>query len=168
VAHSPVTAPAAPVVVTSATTTAAPATTSQPSAADALTLERLARELDTYSSQISTQLRTINIGVLGLSWLLLLGRPDVSRVATYVPERALLVVSLACILALLTDLAQYYLAEHTVDRAYDRASASETKTTTFDDASWAYRMQSACYYAKSALTIAAAFMLVGLIVRALF
>lgn len=120
-----------------------------------LTLADLAKELDTYSTQISTQLRTVNLGTLGLTWLLLLKKDEVSAIADRISERALFAVALACVGALLVDFLQYLFAEKAVDDAYERAAASETKTAGYDDASFPYRAQLWCYRVKLVLTFAA-------------
>ena len=132
-----------------------------------LTQDELAKELDTYSSQISSQLRTVNLGTLGLTWLLLLKKDEVSTIATKIPEKALLGVALACLIALLVDFAQYLLAEKSVDDAYERAAASATKTASYDESSFPYRAQLWCYRAKLVITFVAATFLLILLAYAL-
>jgi hypothetical protein len=60
-----------------------------------LTLAQLGKELDTYSVAISTQVRTINLGVLGLSWLMLLGDEKLANVAPKLSHPALMAIALA-------------------------------------------------------------------------
>jgi hypothetical protein len=132
-----------------------------------LTLSELRSELNALSDKISTQLRAVNLGVLGLVWLLLLKKAEVQTLAASIPETTLLLIALFCIVALLLELLQYLLGEWVVDRAYDVAEASASKTTSYDADSFAYRGQAWCYHLKKLLTVGAALWLVVEIGRAL-
>jgi hypothetical protein len=127
----------------------------------------LAKELDTYSGAVSTQLRTINLGILGLVWLLLLRKEEMAWLAQRIPQKALLSVALVCLVELVLDLAQYLFAEKVVESAFDRASASSNGMADYDEHSFVYRSQLFCYRAKLLLTFAAALACVGLIIGAL-
>src|SRR6266480_2081760 len=120
----------------------------QRSTGEGLSLQQLREELNTYSDRISTQLRTVNLGVLGLAWLLLLKKDELATLASTISEEAVFGIALCCIVALLVDLSQYLLAEWVTDEAFDRAEKSETKTTTYDAESIAYRAQLWCYHLK--------------------
>jgi hypothetical protein len=132
-----------------------------PAVAKGLTTEVLAKELDAYSTAISTQIRNINLGVLGLSWLLLLRDEKLGAIAERIPQQALLAISGFCIAAMALDLGQYLLAERFVGKAFDEAE-KHGQSDGYDTDSWAYRGHLACYYAKVSFTAAAAIALVGL------
>jgi hypothetical protein len=134
---------------------------------DELSLDDLAKELDTYSTAISTQLRTINLGVLGLTWLLLLRAGDVSKLAQQLPARALLGIAVTSLLALVFDLVQYLLAESAVNRAYDNAARSESRTAAYDEKWLAYRGARRCHELKLIMTLSAASVLIGVLFYAL-
>jgi hypothetical protein len=144
-----------------------PPTTVAVHSADEPTLERLSKELDTYSDRISTQLRTVTLGVLGVTWLLLLKGEEVLAVSSRIPEKALLGIALSCVVALVVDLLQYLLAEKAVEDTFDRAGVSETRTAAYDRASWTYRAQLWCYRLKMFLTIGSAGTLVFFVGKAL-
>ncbi len=127
----------------------------------------LAKELDTYSTTVSTQLRTINLGILGLVWLLILRKEEIAWLAQRISEKALLLVALVCLLELVVDLAQYLFAEKVVENAFDRADSSPDQRADYDDKSFIYKAQLFCYHAKLVLTFAAALACVALIVGAL-
>jgi hypothetical protein len=129
--------------------------------------EDLAAELADYSDRISTQVRTIAFGVLGLTWLLLVPRPDVPLPIT-VSKQALIVITLLCILAILAEFCQYLLAEKTTDETFDRAAAKgQSGTAAYDKASFTYRGQLFFYRLKFWLAIGAAGFLIFLLARAL-
>lgn len=130
-------------------------------------LSELGKELDTYSGAISSQLRTVNFGILGLVWVLLLRKAEMAWLAQRIPEKALLGVALASLLGLVLDLVQYLFAEKVVDEAFDRATKSPEGRAEYDDRSLAYRSQFVCYRAKLVLTFASVLACLGLIAGAL-
>lgn len=132
-----------------------------------LTPEDLAKELDTYSTTISTLVRTINLGVLGLAWLLLLRDEKLARLANAIPERALLTVSAACVVAMVLELAQYVLAERSVESTFQKAEENGVADG-YDVDSWSYRGQYWCYKAKVWVTGLAALSLVALVFMAIY
>jgi len=132
---------------------------------DSKMLDALAKDLDTYSATISTQVRTIALGVLGLSWAMLLGGQSVDAVASKLPRPWVIGISGACLIALLLDLFQYLLDYKATAAAYDKAAKVDgnDEDTTVDDQSFAYRAAFFCYRAKLLLAIGAATVLFGLI-----
>lgn len=130
-----------------------------------LTLDDLAKELDTYSSTISTQIRSVNLSVLGLTWLLLLRDDKLGSLVDKFPHRGLLIVSAACIIAMVLDLAQYFLAERAVATAFETAQDAGA-VDGFETDSWTYRGSFWCYQGKVWLTALAAISLVSLVTRA--
>jgi hypothetical protein len=134
---------------------------------DSLTLEELGKELDAYSVAISTQVRTINLGILGLSWLMLLGDEKLAKVADKLPRPGLLGISLICLLALVSDLGQYLLGREAVDAAFDEAAKSEKRVAAYDMTSISYRGAFWCYRSKLVLTVLAALALIALVAHAL-
>lgn len=131
-----------------------------------LNLDDLTAELNTYSNAVSTRLRAINLGVLGLAWLFLIQRQDLGTLARGIARRPLLVIILCSLVSLLLDLAQYRLAEGLTDAAFDRAEKSHPQSATYDQGSIAYRAQLWCYQGKFVLTLLAALGLAFLIARA--
>jgi hypothetical protein len=132
-----------------------------------LSQEQLDAELADYSDRISTQLRTITFGVLGLAWLLLVPRPD-ARIAIVVPKSALIVITLACLLSILSEFCQYILAEQTVSETLRRAEAKGPMgKAAYNKASFTYKAQLFFYHLKRVLTLGAAGFLIFLLARAL-
>jgi hypothetical protein len=128
-----------------------------------LTLEELNKQLDAYSDRVSTQLRTINLGVLGITWLLLLKQHDVSEVAGRISQGWLLCIALTCIITIGFDILQYSLGERAVEEAFDRAEKSESKKAAYDAESLTYRAQKWCYRLKVSITGLNALTLIGLV-----
>jgi hypothetical protein len=137
--------------------------TSRRASSNKFTLDELADELNTLSSLISTQVRTLNLGVLGVTWLLLLKSKDLKHIANAVPPRGLLAVAVGCLLALVLDFTQYLLAHRLVSSTYDKAEADPTKTADYDPGDIFYRAQKCAYYAKMVFTFGAAITLVSIV-----
>lgn len=132
-----------------------------------LTLEELNQQLDAYSDRVSTQLRTINLGVLGITWLLLSKQHDLTEIASRIPQRGLLCIALACIMTLGFDILQYRFAERAVEDTFDRAEKSASKKAAYYADSLAYRAQNWCYRLKVTITGLNALALIALVGRAL-
>jgi hypothetical protein len=136
-------------------------------AAEELSQDELANELDDYSDRVSTQVRTIAFGVLGFTWVLLVPRPDTSVLVT-VPKNALILITLACILAILAEFCQYLLGEKTTDETFDRAAAKgPTGKAAYNAAAFSYKGQLFFYRLKLCLALGAAGFLVLLLARSL-
>jgi hypothetical protein len=133
-----------------------------------LTLEELDKQLDAYSDRISTQLRTLNLGILGIVWLFLVKQHDVEKIAIKIPEKGLICIALGCIFVLCLDLLQYVFAERTVDEAFERAERSASKTAAYHPDTFNYRAQLWCYALKRIITGINAAALVVLVGRVLF
>ena len=117
-----------------------------------LTLEELNQQLDAYSDRVSNQVRTINLGVLGVVWLLLLKQHDVEKIAGRISERGLLCLALACIIVFGLDILQYKFAERAVEDAFSRAEQSASKKAAYVEDSFDYQAQIWCYRLKLLLT----------------
>jgi hypothetical protein len=128
-----------------------------------MTVEQLRKELDTYSALVSTRLRAIALGVLGISWALLLKTEEVLPLADRIPRIGLLGAIAAALVALLADLSQYLAAESAAGSAFERAALDSSRSADLDGDSFAYRAQLWCYWAKLVLTVAAAVCVVVLL-----
>jgi hypothetical protein len=132
-----------------------------------LSQEELAKELADYSDRISTQVRTIAFGVLGITWFLLVPRPD-APIPIHVPKQALIGITLACVLAILAEFCQYLLAEKTTDETFDRAAArGPSGKAAYNAAAFTYKAQLFFYRLKFWLASGAAAFLVFLLARSL-
>jgi hypothetical protein len=128
-----------------------------------LTSDDLRKELDTYTAEISTRVRTINLGILGLAWLLLLRDSDLARLLNAISDWALLAVVGACLLALVLDLVQYLFGEAAALEAQRDADKHHGKTQGYDEESFVYRANRWCYWLKLVITLGAAAVFVYLI-----
>jgi hypothetical protein len=116
-------------------------------------LTKIYEHLDFASGHISTQIRTLTLGVLALVWLFLSGSSDVAAVKLRATNRSLLAIAALCILTLLIDLLQYwafYLSSNAVRR---RAESQDQKEAEYDETSFMRRLQQGCFWAKQITAI---------------
>lgn len=100
------------------------------------------------SDRLSTQIRTLTLGVLALVWLFLSGSKDVSAINLGTSNRPLLAIAGLCVLTLLIDAVQYlasYLSSNSTRREAESKNQTEAE---YDEASKLRRLQQACFWAK--------------------
>jgi hypothetical protein len=133
------------------------------------TLKEASQRLDLLSTQISTQVRTISLGVLAVTWLFISGSKDSPALLGKIPKWELVTVACLCLIALVLDMAQYCIAFYKVRKAYDATRASKTDTNpdpkvTYPKDNWRNRF----FYAKQVFAGGGALWLVVASVIALF
>jgi membrane glycosyltransferase len=126
--------------------------------------DELADQLDSYSELISTQTRTINFGILGLTWVFLIAKSDVPA-AVVISRRVALSIALCSLLAILAEFGQYLFAERSVYDTFDRAEADPSGKASYDAEAISYRAAWVCYRLKMLLTLLAALLFVFVLGR---
>jgi len=118
--------------------------------------EGIPSKLDTLSSQISTQVRAISVGVLAVAWLSLSGSDDI-KAFSLGDTRWLIAIGGLCVGALCLDLLQYIagywnLELRRLKRGPDSRVVRSLRTARF-----------ACFYGKQICAVLAAVWLISLI-----
>jgi hypothetical protein len=120
------------------------------------------------SAVLSTQTRTISLGVLALVWLLVSGtqQPLSSRFDCY--SSPLLWVAFVCVIGLLLDFLQYVFMLIEADRALKSALAAKKASEAGYDEGDALRvLQTGCFWGKLLVTGFAALWLLTIMLSAL-
>ena len=104
----------------------------------------IAEDLNFVTDRLSTQVRTLALGLLGLVWAIAVGEIDGVDPA----GSALTRVAFLAILAMAFDLAQYVSAYLQSTRVLTRAEASEDGTASYDSRSALYRARVAFFWGK--------------------
>lgn len=123
--------------------------------------------LDSASDRISTQVRTLAVGVLAVVWLFLSGSEDVAALNLTAGNRQLLTVAGLCVLTLLIDAVQYvasYLSSNAVRKTAEKANDTDAE---YDENSAMRRVQQACFWAKQVTAVLATGWLLLIIVRSI-
>jgi hypothetical protein len=120
------------------------------------------------SSSLSTQTRTIALGVLALAWLLLNGT-EANLAARFSEHRAqLLWISGLSVLALLLDYLQYIFTLCDADAALKASlKASSADEAGYDENSWQRNCATTCFILKIVAGAGAATWILVVIARAL-
>jgi hypothetical protein len=115
----------------------------------------IAKRLSEVSDRLSSQVRTLSLGVLAFTWGLFVGESDVSRGFTHAFRSRILAIGALAITALLFDFLQYvfgYWDSYRLIRSLDQVGADEGM---WDSGSFLYRAQAFCFGAKQVVLLAA-------------
>ncbi len=115
------------------------------------TLKDLIRDLDFITDRISTQVRTVALGLAALSWALLLGESQAAAAAAAQMKLGLLLVGTLAVATLLFDFSQYVFAFLDTDRVREEAEDSDAKEAEYDYEKWTYRLRSFFFWGKQVL-----------------
>ncbi len=124
------------------------------------TLQQILDRKKDVSGQVSTQTRTLALGMLAISWALLTVHDDPLRtMALNVSRFWMLSLAVCAVLVIAFDLLQYVAATKVAEKAIKAAEAASTKTALFDDTTLAYKAQAFLYHAKFYVLVAGAVLL---------
>jgi hypothetical protein len=121
------------------------------------------------SAQVSTQTRTLAIGLVAFAWALLTVRDDpLKSMAGHVPSWLILTLAVLSVFILILDMGQYVATTIMADATYHLAEKEGKEVgILYDDRSCAYRLQGFFYHFKFiVLTVAA--LVLGIIFVLLF
>ena len=124
------------------------------------TLQQILERKKDVSGQVSTQTRTLALGMLAISWALLTVHDDPLRtMALSVSRFWMLSLAVCAVLVIAFDLLQYVAATTVAEKATKDAEAVPAKTALYDNTTPAYKAQAWLYHAKFYLLIAGALLL---------
>ena len=126
------------------------------------TKQSVMENLDWVTDRLSNQVRTVAIGVLALSWGLLVGN---STAAKAVSEQQLLMIGLLAVVVMFCDFLQYVFGYQNTFRLYQSMQQQGLETARYPD-DWFYRGRKFCFYAKQWLAGASVVWLGALVVKA--
>jgi hypothetical protein len=112
-------------------------------------------ELQFISDRISTQVRTVGLGLLAITWAILVGESAFLRKLSEGLGRKLLFIGILCIAALLLDFLQYVIGYAYVDGVLKRAESQDLKEIDYDTHNILWISRSLAFWVKQVLVIAA-------------
>ena len=120
------------------------------------------------SGQVSAQTRSLALGLLALTWVLLTAHDEPLRsMAANVNPYLILWLAAISILVIMCDLLQYVAITSMANAAYKRAEASQAKMSQYDNKSFAYKAQATLYYAKFWILAVGAILLLVIFIQLL-
>jgi hypothetical protein len=112
------------------------------------------------SDKISTQVRTVGIGLLAFTWGLLVSDSAIARSIAEPLKWHLLVISLLAILVVFLDFFQYVLGHETARKLIRQMERQSTGEGQYDYGSRLWKFQYYFFYAKQiGVTVAAVYLL---------
>jgi hypothetical protein len=121
-------------------------------------------DLNFATDRLSTQVRTLVLGILALVWAFLSGNKDVLPLRLGASKEPLVLIGAICILTLVLDLLQYMCLYVSANQVRQRAEAANDDTAEYDERGGIRRIQRFLFWAKQVTTLGAAVWLLILIV----
>ena len=98
-----------------------------------VTREKIMDQLDWLTDKLSTQVRTVALGVLALSWGLLVGESSAAKAVNDVHRNQLLFVGLLAVLVMFCDYLQYLAGYFNVYGVYREMSIKNAGETEYEE-----------------------------------
>jgi hypothetical protein len=100
------------------------------------------------TDRLSTQVRTLGLGILAVTWGIMVGDSPTARTMSTSLRIPLLLTATLAILALLLDFFQYVAGHRVAKSLLDTMERDKKDEGKFDDARLAYKLQSLLFSAK--------------------
>ncbi len=122
-------------------------------------------ELQFLSDRISTQVRTLALGVLALTWGLLIGESDVAKDIASQMKSQLLMIGGLSVLVMFADFLQYVFGYINTNDVLKRVEKSNLQEAKFDTSSFSYRLRKWFFLLKQWLTVVLVLWLLLVLIR---
>jgi hypothetical protein len=126
-------------------------------------LEKIQERLSTVSDRLSTQARTLAIGLIAFFWTILTSESSLAKKFSQSFKTQLLGVAGLAILALLFDFLHYAVGYRYANIVRKNAEESEDKEAEYDYTHPLYRMQNLCFLLKQVCVVSGSVWLLVLI-----
>lgn len=126
------------------------------------------KEMEFLSDRISTQVRTVALGLLAITWGLLIGKSDVAIEVAGSMKRSLMAIGGIAILTMFFDFLQYsfgYLATRTLFKEMERENRDEGKYKYSD---WRYKFRGYLFWGKQVSLIIGVLFFIFVLFKYLF
>jgi hypothetical protein len=101
------------------------------------------------SGQVSTQTRTLALGMLAISWALLTVHDEpLKTMATHIHQRWILSLAVVSVFVIVCDMFQYVAITSMAGEALARAEKAKLTETTYEEKLFAYKAQNYLYFGK--------------------
>lgn len=116
-------------------------------------IKEIIEELRFISDRLSTQVRMVALGLLAITWTILVGESAFLRKLSEEVGRRLLLIAVLSIFVLLVDFLQYVIGYTYVNRTLRRAEAQGLKEIDFDPDSLLFKSRSILFWTKQFVLI---------------
>src|SRR2546423_1300308 len=118
-------------------------------------LTKVYERLDFVSDRLSTQIRTLTLGVLALVWLFLSAGKNAPAISLIAGNKQLLGIATLCVLTLLLDASQYWASYVSSNAVRKEVESKNLTQADYDETSFLRRLQVGCFWAKQFTAIVA-------------
>ena len=116
-------------------------------------LKEIAKELEFISDKLSTQVRTVALGLLAITWAILVGDSTFLRKLSEGLGKSLLLIAVLSIFVLLVDFIQYVIGYIYVHKTLKAAERQDLTEIDYDPESSLYRFRSILFWTKQFVLI---------------
>lgn len=125
------------------------------------TINEIIEELDFISDKISTQVRTIALGLLAITWTILVGESAFLRKLSEGLGKSILLIAALSIFVLLVDFVQYVVGYIYVDKTRKVAESRDLEEIDYDPGNLLWKARTILFWTKQvALVVNLVFFLV--------
>ena len=117
-------------------------------------IKEIIEELRFISDRLSTQVRMVALGLLAITWTILVGESAFLRKLSEGLGKSLLLISVLSVFVLLVDFLQYVISYIYVNKTLKAAEAKGLTKTDFDPDSWLFKSRSILFWTKQFVLIA--------------
>ena len=115
------------------------------------TKDKIIEELLWLSDRISTQVRTLGIGLLAITWGFLIGQPEISGPVPENLKKHLLIVGILVLCAMICDFLQYFFGYLNTKRLLNNIERENMSEITYDYTTLSYRVRNFFFWFKQIL-----------------
>jgi TRAP-type C4-dicarboxylate transport system permease small subunit len=116
-------------------------------------IKEIAAELQFISDRLSTQIRTVGLGLLAISWTVLVGDSEFLRKLSDRLGRSLLIVSTLCVFVLFIDFLQYVVGYIYAHRTLVKAEAKDLKVIEYERDNLLFKSRSFLFWSKQLVMV---------------
>jgi len=128
------------------------------------TLEKVNKDLDWLCDRISTQVRTMSIGLLAITWGMLIGKPEISQPLPLWLKKNLLAISILALISLFSDFLQYIFGLWVVDSLRKSMEKKKQIEAEYDYGTIPYKLRGFFFWVKLSLIVIACLWFLALII----
>ena len=128
------------------------------------TLEKVIEDLNWLSDRISTQVRTMSIGLLAITWGLLIGKPEISQPLPLWLKKNLLAIGILTLVVMLSDFLQYFFGLLVVDSLRKSMEKMKQTEAEYDYGTITYRLRKLFFWVKLVLVVIACIWFLAVII----
>ena len=110
-------------------------------------------QLTKMSDKISEQVRAVCLGILAVTWGLLVGDSGIAKAISNQLKGSLLAIGVAAIMVMVLDFLQYVAGYFDTLLIFNDAQARNATEASWDSGSFLYRMRQFCFYFKQVMLL---------------